>query len=121
MDQFVTNQICSPSGKVRSSAKTFFVSVAVFEENGKTILQPMLSEKEATFFPDMFQNKTLEIWLSNGNSDLTLFDVNILKYEQVLQSLTRCDQVENQLCLKNLVDGITSCEQCPLSKETEES
>ena len=81
----------------------------------------MLSEKEAETFSDLFCNNTLEIWLSNGNPDLSLFDLNIFKYKQVLQSPTLCFQIDDQLCLKNLFDSITNCEQCPLSKEMEES
>jgi hypothetical protein len=95
--------------------KTKCVLVAIYENNGKTILQPLLAEQEAKAIPELFQNKTLEVWLSNGKTDIAQFDVSILKYKQVLQSLTKCKKVKTQVCLKNHFNNLVSCEQCPLS------
>jgi len=89
--------------------------VAIYENNGKTILQPLIAEQEAKIIPELFQNKTLEVWLSNGKTNISQFDVAILKYKQVLQSLTKCKQKKSQVCLKNYFKNLVSCEQCPLS------
>jgi hypothetical protein len=91
------------------------VLVAIYENDGKTILQPLVEEQEAKTIPELFQNKTLEVWLSNGKIDIAKFDVAILKYKQVLQSLKRCKKVKAQVCLKNHFENLVSCEQCPLS------
>jgi hypothetical protein len=90
------------------------VLVAIYENDGKTILQPLVAEQEAKTIPELFQNKTLEVWLSNGKIDIAHFDVAILKYKQVLQSLTKCEKVKTQVCLKNHFENLVSCEQCPL-------
>jgi len=94
------------------------VTVAIYERDGKTILQPLVNEQEAGIVPELFQSQTLEVWLSNGKSDASMFDVAILKYKQVNQAATKCNRIEDQVCLKNLFDGIVYCEQCPLDKET---
>jgi hypothetical protein len=99
----------------RFSPKIKCVLVAIYENDGKTILQPLVAEQEAKAIPELFQNKTLEVWLSNGKIDIAQFDVAILKYKQVLQSLTKCKKVKTQVCLKNYFENIVSCEQCPLS------
>jgi len=90
------------------------VLVAIYENDGKTILQPLVAEQEAKAIPELFQNKTLEVWLSNGKMDIAQFDVAILKYKQVLQSLKKCKKVKTQVCLKNHYENLVSCEQCPL-------
>jgi hypothetical protein len=95
--------------------KTKCVLVAIYENDGKTILQLLMAEQEAKTIPELFQNKTLEVWLSNGKTDIAQFDVAILKYKQVLQSLTKCKKVKTQVCLKNHFENLVSCEQCPLS------
>ena len=99
----------------RFAPKTKCVLVAIYENDGKTILQPLIAEQEATTIPELFQNKTLEVWLSNGKTGISQFDVTILKYKQVLQSLTKCKQLKSQVCLKNYFKNLVSCEQCPLS------
>jgi hypothetical protein len=91
------------------------VLVAIYENDGKTILQPLVAEQEAKTIPELFQSKTLEVWLSNGKIDIAQFDVAILKYKQVLQPLTKCKKVKTQACLKNHFKNLVSCEQCPLS------
>jgi hypothetical protein len=97
------------------------VLVAIYENDGKTILQPLVAEQEAKTIPELFQNKTLEVWLSNGKMDIAHFDVAILKYKQVLQSLTKCKKVKTQVCLKNHFENIVSCEQCPLGVKSGEN
>jgi hypothetical protein len=62
------------------------VQMAIYEKGGKTILQPLINEKESKTIPGLFQNKILEVWLSNGENDIDQFDVAILKYKQMLQS-----------------------------------
>jgi hypothetical protein len=96
------------------------ILVAIYENDGKTILQPLVAEQEARAMPELFQNKTLEVWLSNGKMDIAQFDVAILKYKQVLQSLKRCKKVKTQVCLKNHFENLVSCEQCPLGVKVNE-
>jgi hypothetical protein len=91
------------------------VLVAIYENDGKTILQPLVAEQEAKTIPDLFHNNTLEVWLSNGKIDIAQFDVAILKYKQVLQSLKKCKKVKTQVCLKNHFENLVSCKQCPLN------
>jgi hypothetical protein len=89
--------------------------MAIYENHGKTILQPLIAEQEAMAIPELFQNETLEVWLSNGKADFSKFDIAILKYKQVLQSLTKCRKAKTQVCMKNYLKNIVSCEQCPLN------
>jgi len=100
------------------SAETKYVTLAIFEKEGKTILQPMIAEQEAKIIQEMFRSETLEVWLSNGKSDYSAFDVDILKYNQALQPFTKCSKITNQVCLKNLSKSIVCCGQCPLYDET---
>jgi len=102
---------------VASELKIKCVTVMVFEETGKTVLQPLATNQEAQSIRDLFQNNTLEVWLSNGQSDPTQFDVNILKYKQLLQSSTMCSKAKARICLKNQFETIVSCEQCPLNAD----
>lgn len=104
-----------------SNAKTKYVTAVIFEKEGKTVLQPLMTEPEAKTIQELFRSKTLEVWLSNGKSDFSAFDVAILKYKQVSQSLTKCSKVANQGCLKNLFESIVCCEQCPLSGDKSEN
>jgi hypothetical protein len=99
----------------KAAPKIKCVLVAIYENNGKTILQPLVTAHEAKAIPELFQNKTLEVWLPNGEIDIAHFDVAILKYKQMLQSLKKCKKVKNQVCLKNHFENLVSCEQCPLS------
>ena len=96
------------------------VTVAIFEREGKTILQPLMDEQEAKAILKLFRNETLEVWLSNGKSGCSVFDVGILKYNQVLQPLKKCSKITNQVCLKNLFTSIVCCEQCPMCSEAGE-
>ena len=100
------------------SAETKCVTMAIFEKEGKTILQPLMVEQEAKTIQEMFRNETLEVWLSNGKSDYSVFNVDILKYKQVSQPLTKCSKIANQVCLKNLFESIVCCAQCPLYSES---
>jgi hypothetical protein len=101
--------------------KTKCVLVAIYENDGKTILQPLTSEHEAKTIPELFQNKTLEVWLSNGKTGIGQFDIAILKYKQVLQAMTRCEKTKTDVCWKNYFKNIVSCEQCPLSVNSGEN
>jgi hypothetical protein len=103
------------------TSKTKCVLVAIYENDGKTILQPLMAEQEAKIIPELFQNKTLEVWLSNGKTDISQFDIAILKYKQVSQSLTKCKKVKTQVCLKNYFENLVSCEQCPLNVNSDEN
>jgi len=107
--------------KTTPNLKTKCVLVAIYENDGKTILQPLIAEQEANTISELFQNQTLEVWLSNGKPDITQFDVAILKYKQVLQSLTKCHKVKTQVCLKNHFKDVISCEQCPISLNSGEN
>jgi len=107
-------------GLVREHLATFdprvkCVLVAAYQNDGRTVLQPLVAERESKTIAELFNNKTLEVWLSNGENDIAQFDVAILKYKQVLQPLTKCQKVKTEVCLKNHFENIVSCEQCPLS------
>jgi len=91
------------------------ISIMLFEEKGKTIFQPLITGKDAQRIQELFNNETLEIWLPNGASDPQEFDVGILKYKQLTQSAKRCSLQRNLVCLKNHIETIVSCEQCPIS------
>jgi hypothetical protein len=103
-----------------AEAKTKCVTFMVYEEAGKTILQPLVTSQETQGVNELLQNKTLEIWLPNGHSDVNQFDVAILKYKQQMQPSKMCTHTKNCVCLKNHFETIVSCEQCPLSEEEAE-
>jgi hypothetical protein len=100
-----------------SETKLKCVTVMVFEENGKTILQPIIRGQEIQNVHELFQKNILEVWLPNGRSDFEQFDVGILKYKQIVQPSKVCSKVKNRECLKNHFETITSCEQCPLTNK----
>jgi len=102
---------------VQTELKMKVATVMVFEEAGKTILQPLVSGPETKRIEELFRNDTLELWLPNGQSDQAQFDVAILKYKQQLQPTTMCNKTKNRVCLKNHIETIVSCKQCPLSNE----
>jgi hypothetical protein len=91
------------------------ISVMVFEDEGKTVLQPLMTKQEAETLQELFRSNTLEVWLSNGQPDLAQFDVKILKYKQIWQPSTMCARIKNRVCLKNYFETIVACKQCPLS------
>ena len=123
MKAFASRQVQDVAGTTdaRFASKTKCVLVAIYENDGKTILQPLMAEHEAKIIQELFQNKTLEVWLSNGKTDLSQFDITILKYKQVLQSLTKCKKTKTQVCLKNYFENLVSCDQCPLSANSGEN
>jgi hypothetical protein len=102
---------------VESELKMKCVTVMVFEEAGKTILQPLATDQGAQKIRELFQSETLEVWLPNGKLFPAQFDVAILKYRQLMQPPKMCSRKKSHVCLKNLLDTIVSCEQCPLSDE----
>ena len=108
-----------PTGRFNPKVKC--VTMAIYEKEGKTVLQPLVAEQEAKCIPELFRNETLEVWLSNGKSDISAFDVAILKYKLAKQTIAKCDKVCNQVCLKNMCEDIVHCEQCPLNPELEEN
>jgi len=61
------------------------VTVMVFEEKGKTILQPIVRGQDIHCFHELFQRSILEVWLPNGRPDFSQFDISILKYRQMAQ------------------------------------
>jgi hypothetical protein len=123
VETFAGHQVQDFAGATNAkfASKTKCVLVAIYENDGKTILQPLTEEQEAKIIPELFQNKTLEVWLSNGKTGISQFDVAILKYKQVLQSLTRCKQAKTQVCWKNYFENLVSCEQCPLNVKSGEN
>ena len=98
-----------------SNLKMKCISVMVFEDEGKTVLQPLTTKQEAETLQELFHNNTLEVWLSNGQPDPAQFDVKILKYKQLLQPSTMCARIKTRVCLKNYFETIVACKQCPLS------
>jgi hypothetical protein len=123
VEAFANHQVQDFAGttNARFTSKTKCVLVAIYENDGKTILQPLTAEQEAKTIPELFQNKTLEVWLSNGKTDISQFDIAILKYKQMLQPLTKCKKAKTQVCLKNYFKNLVSCEQCPLSVNSGEN
>ena len=117
MEALTSNQVHEFAGTIDAgfTSKTKCVLVAIYENNGKTILQPLIAEQEAKIIQELFQNKTLEVWLSNGKTEISQFDIAILKYKQALQSLTKCKKAKTQVCLKNYFENLVTCEQCPLN------
>lgn len=71
-----------------SNLKAKCVTVLVYEEEGKTVLQPLATEQETQALQELFQSNTLEVWLSNGKSNVAEYDVSILKYKPQLQPST---------------------------------
>lgn len=100
--------------------QTKYVTVVVFEREGKTVLQPVVSGQDAETIQQLFRNNTLEVWLSNGKSDPAEFDVSILKYKPQLQTSAPCSRLKDRVCLKNCFDTIVCCEQCPLGEEAKD-
>jgi hypothetical protein len=100
-----------------SETKLKCVTFMVFEERGKTILQPIIRGQEIQNIHELFQKNTLEVWLSNDQPDFAQFDVCILKYKQMVQPSKVCSKVKNMGCLKNHFETIISGEQCPLTNE----
>ena len=89
------------------------ISVMVFEDEGKTVLQPLTTKQEAETLKELFHNDILEVWLPNGQPDFAQFDVKILKYKELLQPSTMCDRIKTRVCLKNYFETIVACKQCP--------
>jgi len=81
------DQIQDLAGKANTTfdPKVKCVLVAIYEKDGKTILQPLTTKKDSGRIPELFQNRILEVWLSNGEADIDQFEVAILKYKQMLQ------------------------------------
>ena len=100
-----------------SETKLKCVTIMVFEEKGKTILQPIIRGQEIQNVHELFKKNILEVWLPNGRPDFAQFDVGILKYKQIVQPSKVCSKVKNRECLKNHFEKIISCEQCPLSNK----
>jgi hypothetical protein len=123
VEAFASRQVQDFAGTTdaRFAFKTKCVLVAIYENDGKTILQPLTAEHEAKTIQELFQNKTLEVRLSNGKTNIGQFDIAILKYKQVLQSLTKCKKAKAQVCLKNYFENLVSCDQCPLSVNSGEN
>ncbi|MFB3889396.1 MAG: hypothetical protein ACE14S_07885 [Candidatus Bathyarchaeia archaeon] len=97
--------------------KIKYVPMMVFEEAGKTIIQPVTANSETPEIRELFRSGTLEVWLSNGQRDPAQFDVAILKYKQQVQPPTMCSRAQGRMCLKNHLETIVSCAQCPLNDE----
>ncbi len=94
--------------------KVKYMSVMIFEKQGKAIIQPLATEEEANSLKELLKTDTLEVWLPNGKADPEQFDISILKYQQLMQPSTACSRNENIVCLKNHFETIVSCDQCPL-------
>ena len=64
-----------------------FVLMAAYQNDGKTVLKPLMSGQNAKTVADLFNNKALEVWLSNGENEFLQFDVDILKVSGAFPSL----------------------------------
>ena len=86
MNGFAKREKCVLKGAVDASdLKTKCITLLVYEEEGKTVLQPVGTEQETQEIQELFKNSTLEVWLSNGKSNVAEYDVSILKYTSQLQ------------------------------------
>lgn len=103
-----------------SDLRVKYVLVATYQKDGKTIIQPLTTEQDAEKMAELFRNRTLEVWLSNGKNDIAQFDVAIAKYRQVMQPLTKCQRSKTKVCMKNYSENIVSCEECPLGLDAGE-
>jgi ferric iron reductase protein FhuF len=116
----VPRQRCALAGAPPSTldAKVKCVTVLVFEDLGKTVIQPLVTnDDDVLTVQKLLQNATLEVWLPNGKADPSQFDIAILKYKQLMQPSTMCSKKRNHVCLKNTFETIVACEQCPLSED----
>ena len=95
------------------------VTVMLFEEKGKTILQPIVRGQDVHSVRELFQRGILEVWLPNGRPDPSQFDIGIIKYRQMVQPSKMCNKVKNRVCLKNHFAGIVSSGQCPITKHSQ--
>jgi len=119
MKRTASNQRCTlaEAPPLAAESKVKCVTVMMFEHAGKTIVQPLISAQETNTLRDLLQNETLEVWLPNGGEDIAQFDISIMKYRQVMQLPTMCSIAKDRVCLKNHLDAIVSCEQCPLTSD----
>ena len=119
MEKFAKRQRPRPQTVVSEASdpnlKMKCISVMVFEDEGKTVFQPLTTKQEAETLQELFHNNTLEVWLSNGQTDLAQFDIKILKYKQRWQPSTMCSKIKTRVCLKNYFETIVACKQCPLN------
>lgn len=119
MKESVTQKKCAVAEalvKPQNSAMKC-ITFMVFEEAGKTVLQPLVVGQDAHTTQKLFDNGILELWLPNGESGPSQFDVNILKYKQQTQPSKKCGIAKNMICLKNYFETIVSCDQCPVSSD----
>ena len=91
------------------------VTVMIFEDKGKTILQPIIRGQDTRSVHELFRRSILEVWLPNGRPDPFQFDIGILKYRQMVQHSKMCSKVKNRVRLKDHFETITPCEQSHLS------
>ncbi|MCX8150414.1 MAG: hypothetical protein N3D85_02775 [Candidatus Bathyarchaeota archaeon] len=73
--------------KAKFGLKTKCVTMLVYEEEGKTVLQPLTAEEETQTLQELFQNTTLEVWLPNGKSTIDEYNVSIIQYKPKLKQL----------------------------------
>jgi len=73
----------------------------VFEENGKTIIQPVIRGQDTQHLQDLFQKNSLEVWLPNGKPEYEQFDIGILKYKQINQRSTGSQRSKNKSRLES--------------------
>ena len=73
-----------------SETKLKCITVMVFEENGKTIIQPIIRGQDTQHLRELFQKNTLEVWLPNGRPEFEQFDIGILKYKQMAHPSKVC-------------------------------
>jgi hypothetical protein len=114
-------QVCtSEESTCIPNFRTAFVTVAVFEKDGKTVLQPVTTKQDTETLQELFQNSILEVWVPNGKASPAEFDVSILKYKAQMQTPTPCIKAKHRACLKNYFDAVVDCEQCPVGEQGEE-
>jgi len=95
----IQNLVANPYTKFDPKVKC--VLVAIYNNEGKTILQPLTTKQELETIQDLFQNKTLEVWLSNGETSMAQFDVAKLKYRQMQQPFANCQRAKTRASLEN--------------------
>ena len=91
-----------------SETKLKCVTVMVFEENGKTVIQPIIRGQDTQHLRELFQKNTLEVWLPNGRPEFEQFDIGILKYKQMAQPSKISSKTKDKDCLKNHFEPLVS-------------
>jgi hypothetical protein len=93
------------------------VTVMVFEENGKTIIQPVIRGQDSQQLHDLFQRNSLEVWLPNGKPEFEQFDIGIVKYKQITQRSNRSQTAKHKRRMESHFESIPLSQQGSATEE----